>query len=115
MDRTARPFTKPELAKHMESYAGILDANMGMSGKKWTHVEYTGLSVKRNFIKERYDEFFTKYDVLLCPVTPVPAYPHSDVPIGARTYTGSGIPEFGVAAMSLWPGIIIVADLPSTV
>eukprot|EP00413_Alexandrium_margalefii_P026038 CAMPEP_0204567302 /NCGR_PEP_ID=MMETSP0661-20131031/36526_1 /ASSEMBLY_ACC=CAM_ASM_000606 /TAXON_ID=109239 /ORGANISM="Alexandrium margalefi, Strain AMGDE01CS-322" /LENGTH=226 /DNA_ID=CAMNT_0051575203 /DNA_START=16 /DNA_END=696 /DNA_ORIENTATION=- len=115
VDRSGRPFADGEVKKHIQTFASIFDMHNGSNTKPWTYREYTAMSVKRNFIKEAWEDFFRDYDVLLCPVLPIPAYPHSSLPIGKRRYTGAGIPEIGESQMSLWTGVVIIADLPSTV
>merc|ERR1711920_287645 len=86
-----------------------------MGGQNPSFREVEALQVKRSFIKEQYEEFFGKYDVMLCPVVPIPAFEHSSTPSDDRVYTGKGIPDFNVVSLLFWPGMIIVADLPSTV
>eukprot|EP01062_Namystynia_karyoxenos_P069533 TRINITY_DN65010_c0_g1_i1.p1 TRINITY_DN65010_c0_g1~~TRINITY_DN65010_c0_g1_i1.p1 ORF type:complete len:543 (+),score=158.65 TRINITY_DN65010_c0_g1_i1:88-1629(+) len=118
VDREARPFTDAELEKHLVTYMGLLMSSgpeFGGGMKEWTHAEWQKLSVKRNFIKEAWEAFFKRYDVVLCPVLPVPAFPHTKLNPVLRKFDGKGIPRFGQNGMFLWPGIVIVADLPSTV
>jgi len=116
VDRSARPFTDEQLHKVYRVFVEILSsAGEAFGGAAPTLADHFKNAIKRNFIKETYADFFERFDVLMCPVVPIPAFPHMDEPIPQRTFTGTGISDFKAAGMSFWPGIVIVADLPSTV
>eukprot|EP00931_Biecheleriopsis_adriatica_P046061 TRINITY_DN2642_c0_g3_i1.p1 TRINITY_DN2642_c0_g3~~TRINITY_DN2642_c0_g3_i1.p1 ORF type:complete len:495 (+),score=80.68 TRINITY_DN2642_c0_g3_i1:70-1554(+) len=116
VDRSARPFLKEEqLAEVFKIYMTCLASNPALSMEMPSLEAFQSNSVRRNFVKETFAEFFQHHDVLLCPVMPIPAFPHTDKPMPDRKFSGAGIRDFGAAAMQFWPAIIIVADLPSTV
>jgi len=116
VDRSARPFTGEHLRKVYQVFVDLLSAAGDAFGHSTPSLQdHFKNQIKRNFIKEAYADFFERFDVLMCPVVPIPAFPHMDEPIPDRTFTGTGINNFKAAGMSFWPGIIIVADLPSTV
>ncbi len=60
-------------------------------------------------------QYFTDHDVLLCPVTPTPAFPHNqEGEIADRTLDVDGEAQ-PMMSMFAWAGMIGVANLPSTV
>jgi amidase len=63
----------------------------------------------------RWTDFFTRHDVLLCPVAPVTAFPHDDTPdIEARTITVNGQSR-PYSDLSPWVGLAGGAHLPAAV
>ncbi|CAE8583703.1 unnamed protein product [Polarella glacialis] len=117
VDRSARPFSEAESEKVIKTYLGFLtSAGEAFGGSdSYPLLEHKKNAVRRNFIKETYEEFFTRFDVLICPVLPIPAFHHTEKHILQRTFTGEGIRDFDYLGMQFWPGVVIVADLPSTV
>lgn len=119
VDRGTQPLGTEEWAlKALGLYARLLQASdpAFSAGKPVDHQEWLVLEVKRNFVKEAFARFFEQHDVLLCPVAPIHAFPHTGSAFGARTFQGSGISDFGsVPHMLFWAGLFTLADLPSTV
>jgi amidase len=63
----------------------------------------------------RWADFFTRHDVLLCPVAPVAAFPHDDTSdVAARTITVNG-EERPYSDLSPWVGLAGAAHLPAAV
>jgi amidase len=63
----------------------------------------------------RWADFFTRHDVLLCPVAPVAAFPHDDTPdVAARTITVNGEAR-PYGDLSPWIGLAGAAHLPAAV
>ena len=59
-------------------------------------------------------EFFNAWDILICPQTAAPAFPHDHSPMETRTLTVDN-EEQDYFQQIFWAGIITVAYLPSTV
>ena len=80
------------------------------------HHEWLRKDERRSQIRDRWADFFTRFDVLLCPVLPLSAFPHQvdDDPIGVlnRTVTIAGA-EVPHGELINWCGLIGVAYLPS--
>lgn len=83
---------------------------------------YLGVVAQREALKDAWREFFTRYDVLICPTMPTVAYPHDHLGDGAADQVtacegrrmivdGEGRPYFDGLQ---WPSVALVADLPST-
>lgn len=70
---------------------------------------------QREHIRTRWAEFFQDYDVLLCPISPVTAFPHDhSEPVFERTLTIDGQTR-PYADQFAWAGLIGMALLPATV
>jgi amidase len=61
-----------------------------------------------------WEDWFADHDVLLCPVSAGPAFPHDQSNLLGRTVTINGEPRSAVGA-SAWCGLIGVIGLPSAV
>eukprot|EP00940_MAST-03C_sp_MAST-3C-sp2_P003416 g3416.t1 len=113
VDMNARP-DRVTFKRSHEAYEIILGADMGsvkgLEYTKWFHAQ-----LRRNFIKNRWKDFFERYDVLLCPVAPMTAFEHDHGPRSKRMLTINGESRNYWQAGTRWAGLIILADLPSTV
>lgn len=80
-----------------------------------SHRAWIDLDVARARMRSVWAEWFRDHDVLLCPVTPMPAFPHDHTgTIMDRTLTINGRERPHVGALS-WTGLVGVSYLPSTV
>lgn len=84
-----------------------------LRGSTLAHREWLHLNACRAQLRRRWAEFFTEYDLLLCPVIACAAFPHDRRPWPERTVTISGTPRPTVE-LSFWPGLGGVAYLPAT-
>lgn len=113
VDLDARPkgFT---FQRSHKAYETILEADMGLvSGIKYT--TWFHAQLRRNFIKNRWRDFFQEFDILICPVAPTTAFEHDHSPRSERTLTIDGTSRDYWQALTRWAGLVILADLPSTV
>lgn len=86
------------------------DESQGMNHTAWLRTDK-----ERTAARAVWAEFFERYDALLCPVTPTPAFPHTQEGgwlDRSLDVDGASVPYF--LNMS-WTGIIGVSYLPSTV
>jgi amidase len=65
-------------------------------------------------LRARWAEFFRDVDVLLCPIMPVPAFPHDHSPFESRTVDVDGR-TIRYIELLFWAGLFVMAGLPSTV
>jgi len=80
-----------------------------------THRAWLRNDEDRARLRRAWAEWFTTYDLLLCPVLPVPPFPHDhSEPMNERTLTLNGEQVPYLAAVQ-WPGLIGVVGLPSAV
>jgi amidase len=78
------------------------------------HRDWLLADERRHALRARWETFFRDHDVLLCPVTLVPAIPHDERPFPARTVRVSGA-ERPYLELLAWPALVTVALLPATV
>jgi amidase len=58
--------------------------------------------------------FFTQFDVLLAPISPIAAFPHDQRPIRRRTLNCSDGHEIAYLEMLKWIALATVCGLPAT-
>jgi amidase len=78
------------------------------------HMDWLGLNERRHRLRLAWDAFFKDYDLLLCPVTSSPAFPHDHSPDRvARTIivNNKKVPAFD---QLFWAGYSGVTFLPAT-
>jgi amidase len=80
-----------------------------------SHRSWLELDQVRAGLRSLWAEWFTRYDVLLCPVMPMAAFPHDDRgKLGDRTVTINGRPRNHSDTMA-WTGLVGLVYLPATV
>jgi len=80
-----------------------------------THYDWLQRERERVAFKNAWADWFTTYDVLLCPVTPTPAFPHDQSEeFFTRTMTING-EERSYLDNVCWTGLIGIVGLPSAV
>jgi amidase len=104
----------PDAAAGERSFA----ARMGRAARQSVRDWLKRLDDRARLVAQ-WEAFFTEVDVLLCPVLPTVAFPHDHRGVGPlgqldRTIEIDGKPE-PYMVMLTWPGLITVANLPSTV
>ncbi len=88
---------------------GVGDAASG------SHLAWLRADDERARLRSVWAEWFESYDLLLCPVLPLPAFPHDHtMPMTDRVLEldGKSVPYVSVLQ---WPGLIGVVGLPSAV
>ena len=94
------------------SVSAPLEVGDAISG---THRAWLDRHQDRTLMRRRWAEWFREYDVLLCPVTPMPAFPHDHHgTIGARSVVINGRSRHQIDALT-WTGLVGTVYLPSTV
>jgi amidase len=79
-----------------------------------THLEWLAADETRFRLIDLADSVFALYDVLLAPVTPVPAFPHDHGPFNTRVLTLSDGRTIPYAAMLDWISMATTCRLPVT-
>jgi amidase len=88
------------------------EAGEALSG---SHLGWLSLEKQRAALRRTWAEWFERYDVLLCPVTPTPPFPHNqEGDMFTRTMTVNG-KETPYLQNVGWTGLIGVLGLPSAV
>jgi amidase len=106
----------------------IVEAGKGAADGSYAHrisaavqqtlPQYFGVAEERQKLLRAWRDFFTRYDVLLCPITPTVAFPHDThrADMAAQferslLVDGAPVPYMDNLA---WPGLVTVANLPAT-
>ena len=80
-----------------------------------THKQWLALEQQRASVRARWADWFSQYDLLVCPVNPTPAFPHlHEGNFLTRQVTINGEPRPYVD-MIAWVGLIGIVGLPSAV
>jgi amidase len=86
-----------------------------LRGNTLHHRDWLALHEERTRMRWSWHEFFKSYDLLLCPVSTIPAFPHvPDVPPIERTYMINGKARTHSDQL-FWSGYSGLAYLPATV
>ena len=83
------------------------------SGIEATGFEFIGWLQEREHIRASYREFFTDWDVLIAPITIVPAFPHTDAPWPQRTVDVNGS-EVSYGLQTVYPAVATLCGQPAT-
>ncbi len=84
-------------------------------GATISHREWLMLDYNRLLIQQKWADFFKEYDILLCPVAPVTAFPHDRRPFDEIKIQVNNRWKLHDEVLVSWVGLASVAYLPSTV
>ena len=104
----------------LQAKAAALDPENQREGAKTirrqvaTHRDFSIANEVRTHIRWAWHHFFQQYDVLICPISATPAFPHDHQPFGQRTLTING-EERPYFEQVFWAGLAINAYLPGTI
>lgn len=85
-----------------------------MRGIALSHRNWLSQNERRQHARVAWETFFRDYDVLLCPCTHVPAFPHDHAPdLQERVLTVNGEPR-PYSEVTKWAGLTLNAYLPAT-
>jgi amidase len=87
----------------------------GVVGATARHREWLIANEARARMQEALNSFFSRYDVLLTPVSPTVAFPHDHRPIPLRKLHLSNGRSISYLEMMNWIALATVAGLPATV
>jgi amidase len=79
------------------------------------HRDWHILNLERATLRKKWDDYFKEIDILLCPVTRIPAHPHDHTPIQQRTIQFEGETLGYWEVMGPWNSLSLVSYLPATV
>jgi len=87
---------------------------LALRGNTLHHRHWVALDEERTRMRWKWHEYFKEYDVLLCPVYPLPAHLHMhDVPTRERAYAVNDRVS-SHSQLIFWAGLSGVAYLPAT-
>jgi amidase len=85
-----------------------------LRGMVLSHREWLVANERRQHLRRSWAELFRDYDVLLCPVSATPAFPHDHSEFATRTIDIDGVTHPYLVQL-FWAGVITAPLLPSTV
>ena len=112
-------FPKPVLAAFDEAYPKLEGEDLTVRsemvrGAALRHRHWLAVDEARQRLRAAWDEFFRRFDVLLCPAMPTVAIPHDHRPVAERTVDVNGAP-LPYLEQLFWAGLAGAALLPATV
>jgi amidase len=106
---------RDKIAGRAASFAAgdLTHAALQARGMLMTPSAYQALSARRMRLKRQWAQFFTRFDVVLCPPAPVAFLPHQDDPnVMARTLDVNGTPRPYLDFLH-WASLAAGCDLPA--
>ena len=88
---------------------------MWLRGTTLTHRRWVQMDYQRLIMRQRWADFFEDFDVLLCPVVSVTAFPHDHSEMFDRILKVNNKEQHYLDALLPWAGLTCVAYLPATV
>ena len=82
-------------------------------GSVLKHADWVLVNAMRQNMRQKWREFFNKFDVILCPTCITPAFKHNHNPVHERKLAINGKDDEYLRA-TLWAGPAVSAGLPST-
>jgi amidase len=114
IDRSARPQLDFTGAWRLGGWLIGAACNISDRERDVSHNEWMLADRERARLRHRWAEFFENVDVLLCPVTLTPAFPHQQEGTWAdREFVVNGV-AVPYLSLEAWPALIGAAYLPST-
>lgn len=108
-----------EVYAQMQAAASAMDmtsgdfATAGLRGATFTHRDWVRAADQRESVRAQWRQLFGEFDVVVCPVTPTPAFPHDPADMQSRTLDVDGT-DYPAAAQVVWAGLVTMPGLPAT-
>ena len=83
------------------------------NGIEATGAKFMGWLYEREQLRASYRNFFRDWDVLIAPITIVPAFPHTDAPWPRRTVDVNGT-EVSYGLQTVYPAVATLCGQPAT-
>ena len=104
--------TRRHRAENMRATGDEFDAAMAR-GLEASAVDFMAWLSERELLRQSYRQFFSNWDVLIAPITIVPAFPHTDDPWRTRTVEVNGNPvKYGL--QTVYPAVATLCGQPAT-
>ena len=79
-----------------------------------SHRQWLSQNNQREHLRYAWRDFFTDWDILICPQTSTPAFPHDHKPFPERTLNVNGVDQDYLDQL-FWAGVVTATFLSSTV
>jgi len=114
VDRTARPAIDVRTAWRNGARLIGAAASVSDDGAPLTHYQWMHMNRQRARARATWTEFFSNFDVLLCPVAIVTAFPHLQEGLWSNRHIMINGRERDYVEIEGWPALIGSVYLPST-
>ncbi|WP_227978913.1 amidase [Nocardia spumae] len=85
-----------------------------LRGAAFSHADWLRANNRRELHRQGWRQLFSEFDVVICPITPTPAFPHdTTVDLRERSIDIDGI-EYPFGDQLAWAGLATMPGLPST-
>ncbi len=108
----ARPAFPASLSH--ETYLPLLGGMTEGPEAQLKYVDWMALHGQRGFLRIQWQQFFRDWDILLCPIASVPAFPQDQSEMTSRTLDING-EQRSYFEQLFWAGLATVSYLPGTV
>jgi amidase len=85
-----------------------------LRGSVLTHRDWLTADAGRNRLRAQWRSLFARFDAVICPVMPTPAYPHDHSPDQEKRNIEIDGVNYPYVDQLLWPGIATLPGLPAT-
>ncbi|RDI68062.1 amidase [Nocardia pseudobrasiliensis] len=85
----------------------------GLRGIAASHADWIRTDRIRIDLTDKWRRLFGEFDVVLCPISPTPAFPHDHSEMGERTLDIDGT-DYRYDTHLIWPSIATLIGLPAT-
>ncbi|MEM7100160.1 MAG: amidase [Pseudomonadota bacterium] len=106
-------------AQNVEAAQAFAEDDMSVSAlfaraSVQSHNDWVNFDVHRNQVRYAWRDFFSDWDLLVCPISNTTAFPHDHGPMDGRLVDVDGVqrPYFDA---SFWAGMVSLPGLPGTV
>jgi len=89
-------------------------AGLRLRGTVLSHREWLRAHGARREVQQQWRELFRRVDVVVCPVHPVPAWPHDHTPRESRVIEIDGEKRPWMDTLRVWGSVATVPGLPAT-
>ncbi|RZQ65992.1 amidase [Amycolatopsis suaedae] len=80
----------------------------------FSHRDWLKVDSQRELYRHRWRQFFTEFDVVVCPITPTPAFPHDHTPSPLERRIDIDGAEHPYFDQLVWAGLATMPGLPAT-
>ncbi|MDR3658893.1 MAG: amidase [Mycobacterium sp.] len=85
-----------------------------LRGPVFSHRDWIEANNRRELHRHRWRQFFTRFDVIVCPITPTPAFPHDHETTLAQRHIDIDGVEYPFSDQLVWAGLATMPGLPAT-